>query len=147
MDSARRLVLACLGLNIKYCTSPGLNSTRWLGLFSNKTFRKRLKLTFPHRDFIICIVSLAIFHPHFVIHIFPSASVFPSAFLHPHFAIRNFPSAFYHPHFSIRHPPPSGPHFTETPRDVTLPHRKPINGLVLSTFCLLTNQRKVQILD
>ena len=32
-------------------------------------------------------------------------------------------------------------------RDVTLPHRKPINGLVLSTFCLLTNQRKVQILD
>ena len=32
-------------------------------------------------------------------------------------------------------------------RDVTLPHRKPINCLVLSTFCLLTNQRKVQILD
>ena len=31
--------------------------------------------------------------------------------------------------------------------DVTLPHRKPINGLVLSTFCLLTNQIKVQILD
>ena len=30
---------------------------------------------------------------------------------------------------------------------VTLPHRKPINGLVLSTFCFLTNQRKVQILD
>ena len=26
-------------------------------------------------------------------------------------------------------------------------HRKPINGLVLSTFCFLTNQRKVQILD
>ena len=28
-----------------------------------------------------------------------------------------------------------------------LPHGKPINGLVLSTFCFLTNQRKVQILD
>ena len=58
---------------------------RWLGFFKNKIFRIHLKLIFPHRDFIICIVSLAIFHPHFV--------------------IRNFPSAFYHPDFSIRHPP------------------------------------------
>ena len=31
--------------------------------------------------------------------------------------------------------------------EVTLPHRKPINGLVLRSFCFLTNQRKVQILD
>ena len=50
---------------------------RWLGLFTNKTFRKHLKLIFPHRDFIICIVSLAIFHPHFVIRIFPSAFFYP----------------------------------------------------------------------
>ena len=52
------------------------------------------KLIFPHRDFIICIVSSKFFirvcHPHF---------------FHPHFIIRIFPSAFYHPHFSIRHPP------------------------------------------
>ena len=109
MDSARRLVLACLGLNIKYCTSPGLNSTRWLGLFSNKTFRKHLKLIFPHSDFIIYIVSLAIFHPHSVIRLFPSA------FYHPHISIRILSSAIFHLHFSIRRPPPSGPHFTETP--------------------------------
>ena len=83
-----------LGLNIKYWSSPDLNSMRWLGLFK-KTFRKHLKLIFPHRDlYIICIVSLAIFHPHFVIRIFPSA------FYHPHFS-----TSFYHPHFSIRHPP------------------------------------------
>ena len=93
-DAPALKCLICLGLNIKYWSSPDLNSMRWLGLFTNKTFRKHLKLIFPHWDFIICIVSLAIFHPHFV--------------------IRIFPSAFYHPHFSIRHPPPSGPHFTET---------------------------------
>ena len=102
---------------------------RWLGLFTNKTFRKHLKLIFPRRNFIICILSLAIFHPHFVIQIFPSAfchpnfsiRIFSSTFFHPHFVIRYFPSALYHPHFSIRHPPsairhppPSGPHFTET---------------------------------
>ena len=40
-----------------------------------------------YRDFIICIVSLTILHPHFV---------------HPHFIIRIYPSAFYHPHFPIR---------------------------------------------
>ena len=53
--------------------------------FLNKIIRKHLELIFPHKDFIICIVSLAIFHPHFI--------------------IRIFPSSFYHPHFSIRHPP------------------------------------------
>ena len=68
---------------------------RWLGLFRNKTFRKHLKLIFPHWDFIISIVSLEIFHPYFV--------------------IRIFPSAFFYPPSAIRHPPPSGPHFTETP--------------------------------
>ena len=56
----------------------------------------------------ICIVPLAIFHPHFIIRIFLSA------FYHPHFFIRIFLSAFYHPPSAIRHPPPSGPHFTET---------------------------------
>ena len=81
---------------------------RWLGLFTNKTFRRHLKLIFPHRDFIICIVSLAIFHPHFVIRIFPSA------FYHPHFSIRIFLSYVRHPPSAICHPPPSGPHFTET---------------------------------
>ena len=70
--------------------------------------RKHRKLIFPHRDFIICIVSLAIvsffirilssafFHPHF------SILILSSAFYHPHFIIRIFPSAFYHPHFTIR---------------------------------------------
>ena len=101
--------MTCLALNIKYWSYPDLNSMRWLGLFTNKTFRKHLKLIFPHRDFIICIVSLAIFHPHFVIRIFPSA------FYHPHFIILIFPSAFFYPPSAIRHPPPSGPHFTETP--------------------------------
>ena len=72
---------------------------RWLGLFTNVTFRKDRKLNFHHRDLITCIVSLANFHPHFVIRIFPSA------FFHPHFIIRSFSSPFYHPHFSIRHPP------------------------------------------
>ena len=70
------------GIEYKIWTSPDLNSMRWLGLFTNKTFRKHLKLNFPHRDFIFCIVSLAIFQPHFVIHIFPSA------FFHPPSAIR-----------------------------------------------------------
>ena len=128
--SARRLknVLTCLGLNIRYWTSPDLKAMRWLRIGRNKTFRKH------HRDFIIYIVWLAIFHPHFVIRIFPSAFChphFPSTFYHPHFSIRIvsptffhpyfiiriFPSVFYHLHFSIRHPPsairhpPSAPHF------------------------------------
>ena len=60
---------------------------RWLGLFRNKTFRKHLKLIFPHWDFIISIVSLEIFHPYFVIRIFPSA------FFYPPSAIRHPPSA------------------------------------------------------
>ena len=71
------------------------------------SFKKDRKLIFPHRDLIICIVSLAIFRPHFVIGISPSAFYHPhfpililsSAFFHPHFFIRIFPSAFYHPHF------------------------------------------------
>ena len=70
---------------------------RWLGSFTNKTFRKHRKLIFPHTDFMICIVSLAIFHPHFSIRIF-----------HPHFIIRIFLSAIRHPPSAIRrHPPPS----------------------------------------
>ena len=93
---------------IKYWSSPDLNSMRWLGLFTNKTFRKNLKLIFPHRDFIMCIVSLAIFHPHF------SIRILSSAFFHPHFSIRILSSAFFYPLSAIRHPPPSGPHFTET---------------------------------
>ena len=102
--------MTCLGLNIKYWTSPELNSMRWLGLFTKKTFRKHIKLIFPQRDFIICIassrrsveeaiigmVSLAIFHPHFAIRILSSA------FFHPHFVIRILSSAFFHPHFVIR---------------------------------------------
>ena len=93
--------LTCLGLNLKYWTSPDLNSMRWLGLFTNETFRKHLKLILIHKDFITCIVSLAkfssaFFHPHF------SIRIFPSAFFHPHFLIRIFPSTFYHPQFSIR---------------------------------------------
>ena len=84
--------MTCLGLNIKYWTSTDLNSMRWLDLFTNKIFRKHLKLIFPHRDFIICIVSLAIFHPHFVIRIFPSA------FYYPHFSTRILSSAIFHPH-------------------------------------------------
>ena len=98
MDSERPLknVLTCLGLNIKYWTSPDLNSLRWLGLFTNKTFRKHRKLIFPHRDFIICIVSLAIFHPHFVICILSSAS------FHRHFSIGILSSAIFHMHFIIR---------------------------------------------
>ena len=83
--------MTCLELNIKYWTSTDLNSMRWLGLFTNKTFRKHLKLNFPHRDFMLCIVSLAIFHPHFVIHIFSSA------FHQPHFSIRILSSAFFYP--------------------------------------------------
>ena len=74
---------------------------RWLGLFTKKTFRKHLNLIFLRMDFIICIVSLTIFHPHF-----------SSAFDHPHFIIRILSSPFFHPHFiiciflsAIRHPP------------------------------------------
>ena len=78
---------------------------RRLGLFTNKTFRKYRKLIFPHWDFIICIVSLAIVHPHFVI-----------LFSHPHFSIRILSSAFCYPPSAIRHPP-FGPHFKETCTD------------------------------
>ena len=92
-------VWTCLELNIKYWTSTDLNSMRWLGLFTNKIFRKHLKLIFSHRDFIICIVSLEIFHPHFLIRIFPSA------FCHPQFSIRILSSAFFYPPSAIRHPP------------------------------------------
>ena len=99
-------VLTCLELNIKFWTSTDLNSMRWLGLFKNNIFRKHLKLIFPHGDFIICIVSLAIFYPHF------SIRILSSAFCHPQFSIRILSSAFYHPHFiiriflsAIRHPP------------------------------------------
>ena len=96
--------MICLELNIKYWTSPDLNSMRWLRLFTNKTFRKHRKLIFLHRDFIICIALLAIFHPylssaffypHFTVRIFPSAF----------FIIRNFPSAFFYPPSSIRRHP------------------------------------------
>ena len=92
---------------------------RWLGLFTNNTFRKQLKLIFPHRElssaycqwqFFIRILSSKFFHLHFSIYIFPSAflhlyfsiRIFPSAFYHPHFINRIFPSAFGHPLFSIR---------------------------------------------
>ena len=65
-------------------------------LFTKKTFRKHLKLIFPHRDFIICIVSLAIFHRYFVI------GIFPFAFYHPHFSIRIFLSAIRHPVLTLQ---------------------------------------------
>ena len=84
---APALIDLSVGLNIKYWSSPDPNSMRLLGLFTNKTFKKKLELIFPHRDFIICIVSLAIFHLHFVIRILSSA------FFHPHFIIRIFLSA------------------------------------------------------
>ena len=82
--------LTCLGLNIKYWTSM-----RWLGLFTNKTFRKHRKLVFPHGDFIIWL------HLHRVTGNFSSAfsiRILSSAIFHPHFIIRFFLSA-------IRHPP------------------------------------------
>ena len=78
---------------------------RWLGLFTNNTFRKQLKLIFPHRElssaycqwqFFIRILSSTFFHLHF------SICIFPSAFFHPHFSICISPSAFFHPHFIIR---------------------------------------------
>ena len=62
-------------------------------------FQETSKLIFPHRDFIICIELLAIFHPHFVIRIFPSA------FYHPHFSICILSSAFFYPPSAIRHHP------------------------------------------
>ena len=99
LDSARLTCLTCLGLNIKYWTSPDLNAMRWLGLFTNKTFRKHRKSIFPHRDFIIWLhlhSSLANFHPHFVI------GIFPSAFYHPHFSIPILSSAFFYPPSAIR---------------------------------------------
>ena len=113
--------MTCLGLNIKYWTSTDLNSMRWLDLFTNKIFRKHLKLIFPHRDFIICIVSLAIFHPHFVIRIFPSG------FYHPHFSTRILSSAIFHPHFSVRHPLSAAIRsaLNRDPSAVALIHRQP----------------------
>ena len=60
---------------------------RWLGLFTKRTFRKHRKLFVPHMVFIICIVPLAIFHPHF------SIGIFSSAIFHPHFSIRQPPLA------------------------------------------------------
>ena len=90
------------------------------------------KLIFPHRDFIICIASLAIFHPHL-----------SSAFSHPHFSIRILSSAFYHPHFSIRHPRPSGPHFTETPLSE---NKVQVNDIKLaSNFCFRISTNLTQI--
>ena len=75
-------VLTCLGLNIKYWTSPDLNAMRWLRLFTNTTSRKNRKLIFLHGDFIICIVSLEI-----------------------HVSIRILSSAFFYSPPAIRHPP------------------------------------------
>ena len=76
---------------------------RWLGLFTNETFRKHRKLIFPHRDFIIWL------HLHSVF------GNFASTFFHSHFIIRIFPSAFYHP-------PSSAPHFIETRRTKDFSH-------------------------
>ena len=94
LDSAGfKMVWPVLWLNIKYWTSCGLNSVIcWLGLFTNRTFTKHHKLVCPHKDFIICIVSLAIFHPHFVIRTFP-IRILSSEFFHPQFIIRIFLSA------------------------------------------------------
>ena len=64
---------------------------KWLGLFTNKPFRKHRKLIYPHMDFVICIVSLAIFHWHFVIRIFLSA------IYHRHFSICILSSPFFYP--------------------------------------------------
>ena len=78
------------------------NSMRWLGLFTNKTFRKHRKLIFPGLIGILSSlssVSLAIFHPHFVIRIFLSA------FYHPHFPIRILSSAFFYLASAIRRHP------------------------------------------
>ena len=133
----------CIGnlwFNIKYCTSLGLNSTKWLGLFTNKTFRKHRNLINPHRDFVICIVSLAIFHPHFSIcnffHRHFSICIFLSAFFFPHFIIRIFFRIFLS---AIRHQPPSGPHFTETHTGFLVPltgfSRLKVNNL-LSWFSI-----------
>ena len=51
---------------------PTFHKMAWL--FTNRAFRKHCKLTSPHRFFAICIVSLAIFHPHFFIRNPPSAN-------------------------------------------------------------------------
>ena len=89
------------------------------GLFTSFTVRKLRKLISPHQDFIICLLSLEIFHPQFLSPFFlPHFSIrFPthffhahfvirrilaSAFCHPHFGIRILASAFWHPHFGIR---------------------------------------------
>lgn len=52
---------------------PGLNSISWPGLLATKTVRNYRKLIFPHKDFIICILSLAIFHLRFIIRILASS--------------------------------------------------------------------------
>ena len=80
---ALALIDLSVGLNMKYWFSPDPNSMRWLGLFTNKTFRKHRKLIFPHGDFIIWLHLLSVF------------GNISSAFFHPHFIIRIFPSAFY----------------------------------------------------
>ena len=72
--------LTCLGLNINF----------WLGLFTNKTFRKHRKLVFPHGDFIIWL------------HLHRVTGNFLFAFFHPHFIVRIFLSAIRHPPSTIR---------------------------------------------
>ena len=71
----------------KCWTSPGVNSISWPGLLATKTARNYRKLIFPHEDFIICILSLAIFQMRFIIRILAS---------------------------SFYHPAPSGPRFPGT---------------------------------
>ena len=87
---------AVLWLNIKCWTSPGLKYIRWPGLFTTRAFIK------DRTDFIIYIVSFAIFHLHFI-HIFLPTFYNPH-FYHTHFIIRILSSAFYHdhPHFISR---------------------------------------------
>ena len=58
-----------------------VNSMRWLGLFTNKTFRKHRKLIFPEGFY----------------HLLSIIDNFPSTFCHPHFIMSIFLSAFYHP--------------------------------------------------
>ena len=125
---------------------PNLCKKAWL-------IKKHRKLLFHYRDFVISILSLAIFHRQFSIGILSSAfchlhfsiltlspafshphfliRIFSSAFSHPHFLIRIFSSAFSHPHFSIRHRPPCGPHFTETQIFVCI---NKIVGVVVKLF-------------
>ena len=111
---------------------PKINSIRWLDLFTNRTFRKHRKLAIFHPHFVIRIFPSAFCHPHFIIRIFLSA------FYHPHFSIRILSSAFFYPHFiirhppsAIRHPPPSGPHFTETPCTRISKNKNAVNRAII----------------